>query len=57
MTGGPLAAAGEEEKRGLVAGTAMTGRGPVALPGGLLIMTGGDGGKGVKLVDWQTTAL
>lgn len=40
---------------GLVAGTAMTGRGPVALPGGLLIMTGGEGGKGVKLLDWQNT--
>lgn len=47
----------EEEKRGLEAGTAMTGRGPVALPGGLLIMTGGDGGKGVKLVDWQNAVL
>lgn len=57
MTGCPLGAVGEEQKRGLEAGTAMTGRGPVALPGGLLIMTGGDGGKGVKLVDWQTTVL
>lgn len=57
MTGGPLAAVGEAEKRGLEVGTAMTGRGPVAFPGGLLIMTGGDGGKGVKLVDWQTTVL
>lgn len=27
----------------------MRGRGPAAFPGGLLIMTGGDGGKGVKL--------
>lgn len=25
-----------------------TGLGPVALPGGLLIMTGGDGGRGAK---------
>lgn len=33
-----------------VAGMAMTGRGPVAFPGGLLIMTGGDGGRGLKLV-------
>lgn len=57
MTGCPLGAVGEEQKRGLEAGTAMTGRGPVALPGGLLIMTGGDGGKGVKLVDWQTMVL
>lgn len=52
-----MGAVGEEEKRELEAGTAMTGRGPVALPGGLLIMTGGDGGKGVKLVDWHTTIL
>ena len=35
--------------RGLGDGMAMTGRGPVALAGGLLIMTGGDGGRGLKL--------
>ncbi|CAG5950222.1 unnamed protein product [Menidia menidia] len=35
----------------------MRGHGPVALPGGLLIMTGGDGGKGVKLDADQTTDL
>lgn len=29
--------------------TGRTGRGPVALPGGLLIITGGDGGRGEKL--------
>lgn len=40
--------------RGLGAGMAMTGRGPVAFPGGLLIMTGGDGGRGLKLVADQT---
>ena len=36
---------------------AMTGRGPVALPGGLLIMTGGEGGKGVKLEAEQMVGL
>lgn len=35
----------------------MSGRGPVAFPGGLLIMTGGDGGKGVKLHADHTTDL
>lgn len=29
--------------------TGRTGRGPVALPGGLLIIIGGDGGRGEKL--------
>lgn len=29
--------------------TGRTGLGPVALPGGLLIITGGDGGRGEKL--------
>lgn len=29
--------------------TGRTGLGPAALPGGLLIMTGGDGGRGEKL--------
>lgn len=56
--GGPL---GEGEEcfcdRGLGAGMAMTGRGPVALPGGLLIMTGGEGGRGLKLVADHTTDL
>jgi len=37
--------------------TGMRGRGPVAFPGGLLIMTGGEGGKGVKLQADQTTDL
>lgn len=33
------------------------GLGPAALPGGLLIITGGDGGRGVKLLDDHTTDL
>lgn len=40
---------------GLGAGIAIIGRGPVAFPGGLLIMTGGEGGKGVKLLAVQMT--
>lgn len=40
--------------RGLGAGMAMSGRGPVAFPGGLLIITGGDGGSGLKLEADQT---
>lgn len=35
----------------------MSGLGPAAFPGGLLIMTGGDGGRGVKLQDDQTEDL
>lgn len=42
---------------GLGAGIAIIGRGPVAFPGGLLIMTGGEGGKGVKLLAVQMTDL
>lgn len=56
--GGPLGdgdgffwLSGEDEAMG------MRGRGPVAFPGGLLIMTGGDGGSGVKLDADQTTDL
>lgn len=33
----------------LEADTGRTGLGPAALTGGLLIMTGGDGGRGAKL--------
>lgn len=40
-----------------MAGMATTGRGPVAFPGGLLIMTGGEGGNGVKFVVEQTVGL
>ncbi len=43
-----------ERARGRIA---IIGRGPVALPGGLLIMTGGEGGRGVKLLAVQTTDL
>lgn len=35
----------------------MRGRGPAAFPGGLLIMTGGEGGSGVKLHADHTTDL
>lgn len=35
----------------------MSGRGPAAFPGGLLIMTGGEGGRGVKLDADHTTDL
>lgn len=42
---------------GLGAGMAITGRGPVAFPGGLLIMTGGEGGRGMKLLAVQTADL
>lgn len=35
----------------------MRGCGPVAFPGGLLIMTGGEGGNGVKLQADHTTDL
>lgn len=43
--------------RGEGAGMEMSGRGPVAFPGGLLIMTGGEGGRGVKLETDHTTDL
>lgn len=43
--------------RGEGAAMGMSGRGPAAFPGGLLIMTGGDGGKGVKLYADHTTDL
>lgn len=50
-SGSPLGAVGDggiwgtgEETQ-----TGRTGLGPVALPGGLLIMTGGDGGRGETL--------
>lgn len=56
--GGPL---GDGEGgfwvRGEGAAMGMSGRGPVALPGGLLIMTGGDGGRGVKLYADHTADL
>lgn len=58
--GGPLGAEigeGGFWESGLGAGIAIIGRGPVALPGGLLIMTGGEGGKGVKLLAVQMTDL
>ncbi len=58
--GGPLGAEigeGGFWESGLGAGIAIIGRGPVALPGGLLIMTGGEGGRGVKLLAVQTTDL
>lgn len=42
---------------GLDADTGRTGLGPAALPGGLLIMTGGDGGRGAKLGADQATGL
>lgn len=48
----PLGAAGEGGLGGAGEDTqaaGRTGRGPVALPGGLLIMIGGDGGRGEKL--------
>lgn len=35
----------------------MSGHGPVAFLGGLLVMTGGDGGRGVKLQADHTTDL
>lgn len=40
---GGIGGTGEETQMG------RTGLGPVALPGGLLIITGGDGGRGEKL--------
>lgn len=43
--------------RGDGAAMGMSGRGPAAFPGGLLIMTGGEGGKGVKLDADHTTDL
>lgn len=56
--GGPL---GDGEGgfcvRGEGAAIGMSGLGPVAFPGGLLIMTGGDGGSGVKLHADHTTDL
>lgn len=58
--GGPLGAEMGEGgfwESGLGAGITIIGRGPVALPGGLLIMTGGEGGKGVKLLAVQMTDL
>ncbi len=58
--GGPLGAEMGEGgfwESGLGAGIAIIGRGPVALPGGLLIMTGGEGGRGVKLLAVQTKDL
>lgn len=58
--GGPLGAEMGEGgfwESGLGAGIAIIGRGPVALPGGLLIMTGGEGGRGVKLLAVQATDL
>lgn len=42
---------------GLEADTGRTGLGPVALPGGLLIITGGDGGRGAKLGAAQAAGL
>lgn len=42
---------------GLEADTGRTGLGPVALPGGLLIITGGDGGSGAKLGADQATGF
>lgn len=42
---------------GLEADTGRTGLGPAALPGGLLIITGGDGGRGAKLGAAQATGL
>lgn len=41
----------------LEAATGRTGLGPAALPGGLLIMTGGDGGRGAKLGAAQAAGL
>lgn len=56
--GGPL---GDGEGgfwvRGDGAAMGMSGRGPAAFPGGLLIMTGGEGGRGVKLHADHTTDL
>lgn len=56
--GGPL---GEGEGGFWVSGEGaamgMSGRGPAAFPGGLLIMTGGEGGSGVKLLADHTTDL
>lgn len=42
---------------GLEAGTGRTGLGPAALPGGLLIITGGDGGRGPKVGADQATGF
>lgn len=56
--GGPL---GDGEGgfwvRGDGAAIGISGLGPVAFPGGLLIMTGGEGGNGVKLHADHTTDL
>lgn len=56
--GGPL---GDGEGglwvRGEGAAMGMRGRGPAAFPGGLLIITGGEGGRGVKLQADHTTDL
>lgn len=56
--GGPL---GDGEGgfwvRGDGAAMGMSGLGPAAFPGGLLIMTGGEGGSGVKLHADHTTDL
>lgn len=56
--GGPLEAGeGGFWVRGEGAAIGMSGRGPAAFPGGLLIMTGGEGGRGVKLHADHTTDL
>lgn len=56
--GGPLGAGeGGFWVRGEGAAMGISGRGPAAFPGGLLIMTGGEGGRGVKLLADHTTDL
>lgn len=56
--GGPLGAGeGGFWVRGEGVARGRSGRGPAAFPGGLLIMTGGEGGRGVKLHADHTTDL